>query len=355
MITSISIKNFQSHNNTKLELVNGINTIIGASNRGKSAVMRALYWAINNKPTGDSFISHWAKDEKGKIIKPCSVTITKDTEKIKRKRDNDFNGYILDNGEKLKALKGEVPEQINSFFNLGEVNIQKQMDSPFLISNSAGEVARFFNKVIKLDDIDTILQHTESKKRAVNKDIEFQKTVIEEKVTALDSLKWVDTAKPLIEKLDKLEGRKADKIIDLNELVQSIETYNIQFKKLKDTEKLLSVENKIKKVVSVMEAGKVLRQKENDVVSSIDSYKTLNTSIIKYNSLLKIDKMLIKAQKEISEIETLRKSYEELEETIEDYELYSNRVIGSSKEIKQFKKQLPAICPTCNQPFKGDK
>jgi len=36
-------------------------------------------------------------------------------------------------------------------FNFDSVNIQKQMDAPFLLSESAGEVARFFNSTIWLE------------------------------------------------------------------------------------------------------------------------------------------------------------------------------------------------------------
>ena len=46
MIDKIKIENIQSHKNTELNLSNGINVIVGSSNNGKSAILRALYWAI---------------------------------------------------------------------------------------------------------------------------------------------------------------------------------------------------------------------------------------------------------------------------------------------------------------------
>jgi len=47
MINSLTIQNFQSHKNTTLEFDNGINIIIGQSDSGKTAIIRALNWVIN--------------------------------------------------------------------------------------------------------------------------------------------------------------------------------------------------------------------------------------------------------------------------------------------------------------------
>ena len=42
MIKKISIKNIQSYRETELELSKGINAIVGSSNNGKTAILRAL-------------------------------------------------------------------------------------------------------------------------------------------------------------------------------------------------------------------------------------------------------------------------------------------------------------------------
>jgi len=62
MIKQLTIKNFQSHKKTKLEFSDGVNIIIGQSDSGKTAIIRALNWVVNNKPSGDSFRSHWGGD-----------------------------------------------------------------------------------------------------------------------------------------------------------------------------------------------------------------------------------------------------------------------------------------------------
>ena len=58
MISKIKIKNFRSHKNTEIELSSGVNIICGDNDLGKSTILRALNWVNNNKPSGDSYITH---------------------------------------------------------------------------------------------------------------------------------------------------------------------------------------------------------------------------------------------------------------------------------------------------------
>lgn len=55
-IAKVNLSNFQSHANTSIELSKNFNVIVGESRQGKSAIMRALRWVIENKPSGKSFI-----------------------------------------------------------------------------------------------------------------------------------------------------------------------------------------------------------------------------------------------------------------------------------------------------------
>ena len=49
MIKSVEFQNFQSHKKTILEFVPGVNIIVGLSDAGKSAVMRAIKWCLKNQ------------------------------------------------------------------------------------------------------------------------------------------------------------------------------------------------------------------------------------------------------------------------------------------------------------------
>ena len=138
MIKKIWLKNFQSHENTHLEFEKGINSIIGNSDSGKTAIIRALLWVFTNRPLGDSIISNWADEV------AVGVRFSEGVEIIRR-RNKDFNGYILKNRDKqleFKAIGTDVPEEIRQVINMNSINIQKQFDSPFLLADTPGEVAR---------------------------------------------------------------------------------------------------------------------------------------------------------------------------------------------------------------------
>ena len=65
MITKIEIKNFQSHKDTMIDFDKGINSICGESDNGKTAIIRAIRWVIENRPLGtDKLNSFWNKDFK---------------------------------------------------------------------------------------------------------------------------------------------------------------------------------------------------------------------------------------------------------------------------------------------------
>jgi DNA repair exonuclease SbcCD ATPase subunit len=79
-IKEVEITNFQSHKQTKVNLVNGTNALIGSSNSGKTAVIRAIQWCLLNIPNGNGFI-RVGEDE-------ATVKVTLSNGKIIERRRN---------------------------------------------------------------------------------------------------------------------------------------------------------------------------------------------------------------------------------------------------------------------------
>ena len=127
MIQELSIQNFQSHKNTRLLFDPGVNVIVGTTDSGKTAILRGLRLAINNKPSGQAYCSRWmGKGDTSKV-----VVTTMEGDVITRQEKPD-KLYKLNETE-FKAFGTEVPEEIKNVLNLGEVNDQAQMNMPFLI------------------------------------------------------------------------------------------------------------------------------------------------------------------------------------------------------------------------------
>lgn len=157
MIKRIRIKNFQAHRSLTLDLDESITTIVGPSDAGKSAVLRALRWVCFNKPDGDGFITDGQQTAK--------VQVEFENDRIIRTRGKADNSYSL-NRKKLVAFgRGGVPDLVSRVLNIDDTNFQLQHDAPFWFALSPGEVSRQINTIVDLGVIDSALASVQSQLR----------------------------------------------------------------------------------------------------------------------------------------------------------------------------------------------
>lgn len=391
MIDSLKIKNIQSHKDSELKFSDGVNAIVGTSNNGKSAILRGLIWAITNRPLGvDILCSDWALDKKGNQISPMEVEVEKNGHILVRYKSKSKNQYLLD-GEELNAIGTDVPYEVKKFFSLSDTNIQKQQDKPFLVSESSGDVAKYFNSMMDLDVIDSILKKTEVKKREIRSNKINCENTLKTLTDEFDNLSWVDNAENYLEKIEKLESKQTKKKSVINEL----ETSMIEHEKmieLKDSLNMKKAEKTVSKLKNVNSeyAEKCLDcsivgaeiakwennkniigefskiQKANKLIFSlrkcnseekkneVDDIKN-NLSVFAENKKFKITvESCKKAKKFISELKNLKVNDDEekqLKESIIKYEENKNEIAECKKEIKENQLLLPNVCPTCGQPW----
>jgi exonuclease SbcC len=170
----ITLSNFQSHENSTFEIVPGVNGIVGVSGSGKSAILRALDWVVNNNPSGDDFISHWADT--------CIVTIRDGNWSVTRVKGKGINQYILNIiGKKTQVFEGfgrDVPEPIKAILNIQDFNMRFQHNPPFLMNESSGAVSRYLNKIAHLDIIDKATSNIEATLKKEKGQAEFEKQTV---------------------------------------------------------------------------------------------------------------------------------------------------------------------------------
>lgn len=199
MIQSITLQNFQSHSQSLLELDPGINIIVGDSDSGKTAILRALNWVLTNRPTGDAFRRNGTE----KTI----VTVAVDNGSISRLRSNRENVYLDALGEKLAAIGTSVPESVTNLVRMDvDVNVQRQLDAPFLLSCSAGEVAQRLNTVVGLDDIDIGLSNAARRvkqNQATYEGVISQCASLEEQVSAFAYLEQMEQEVESLERISE--------------------------------------------------------------------------------------------------------------------------------------------------------
>lgn len=237
MIEKICIHNFQSHKSTVIELSPKVNTLQGNSDCGKSAVLRALHWLMFN-PAGDYFISDWAR--KGKTVSaPCEVIVNVDGHEVIRRRDKDFNGYILD-GEVFEATRNSVPKKILDILRFGDVNVQRQLDPPFLLSMSSGEVSRYINNLVDLSRIDEWTTAANSRERKLRQDIESLSERVDKATSEVDRYSFLPSLDALSDKVTELDIRRKELGLESHELGLQVGehlNYEIELQRIPDVEK----------------------------------------------------------------------------------------------------------------------
>lgn len=294
MITKIEIKNFQSHKNTVLEFDKGVNVICGESDNGKSAVIRAIRWVVENQPQGTEKInSNWNEDFK----EPLSVKLYTEKGYVERIRDKKRNGYnICKNGEKeivLDAIGKGVPKEVTDFLNVSDVNFQFQLDPPYLLTKSAGEASKYLNEIVHLDSIDKIMSIADSDKRQLSSEQKIVESDIKKLEEELKNTEWIDEAERLytrVSKYDEHISSSNDELIGLNEQISEHESLKI-----------------------------VDLTKQKELVEKIESISVPDIS--------------------------------ELDEDIKEYELRNEEVLKLNKEREELKARMPAICPYCGNPI----
>jgi DNA repair protein SbcC/Rad50 len=152
MLKSIALKNFQQHKKLKLEF-GPITVFVGQNGKGKSTIIRALKWAMLNKPRGTDIIRWGAKD--------CAVGIEFDDHTLIRRRTGRDNFYFLDN-EELKAFGSDVPEPIANILDVSELNFQGQHDSSFWLSLTPSAVTKELNRIVDMSAIDELSKKAKS-------------------------------------------------------------------------------------------------------------------------------------------------------------------------------------------------
>lgn len=166
-ILSLRVENFQAHELRKVQFSPEITTIRGPTDRGKSALLRALRWLCLNDMAGDAFVREGAKST---VVELHIATNTKSGMLIiarGRNRGAGGNFYRIgkEDADKLVAFGQSVPEEVRKVLALAEINFQGQHDSPFWLNETAGEVSRRLNAVIDLSVIDSSLMKVASEVR----------------------------------------------------------------------------------------------------------------------------------------------------------------------------------------------
>lgn len=198
MLKSLTLLNFQAHKKLQIEFDPHVTSIVGPSDVGKSAIIRALRLVMLNGIRGDAFIRNGAKH--------CVVQLGVDDVVVTRERGKQ-NLYSLDDQD-YKAFGNDVPDTIADYLQVNEINFQGQHDAPFWFSLSDGEVSRQLNQVINLSIIDEALSETSSTLRKARSVRDVTETRLEKATAKEKELAYAKEIDADLKKVEAADKRK---------------------------------------------------------------------------------------------------------------------------------------------------
>jgi len=346
MIKYLQIQNFQSHKDSLLEFDPGVNVIVGSSDSGKTAVIRALRWLVWNRPSGDAFRSNWG----GETL----VRMAADKKILERIKDKD-NAYILAD-QVFKAFGADVPEEIIKALNIDEINLQQQLDRPFLLTDSPGEVARYFNRVANLDQIDTGMKNVQSQIRSIEQDIKSTEQQLKEQEEELNKYDYLDKLEAELEVLEDMNTHAHGSRMVINRLEGVIEEIAEVEKEIEKYSDILEMEGDVEKILSLYEKGKGKEQEISDLTNLILEAKETDNQLEELNHFISMEGDLKKVLLLSTELEERKKEINTFDDLISEIEDIVNRIAHKEGKIEEWEKkfhdQFPAVCPLCSQKIK---
>ena len=231
----VNLENFQSISKADLEFVQGINIIVGQSNSGKSAILRAIKGAVLNPNGSQRYIKNGEKQFKVNVeYEGNDISWTREGNKSPK--------YIINGEEYLKVGSSNLQDVCpKSGFVLDErgnlMNIESELELPFPFDKSNSELFKLFEKnIFCVSDSSSVIKFIKADEEEANR-------------LKDNSTYELDRIKQKLEAINELEQE-----IDLNKLINGRNTLSNLMNKSNEIK--LDIQN----LSGIIEAGKVLKK-----------------------------------------------------------------------------------------------
>lgn len=348
---TVDIKDFQSLKDVHIDIVPGLNIIVGKSNSGKSAVFRGIDASIFNM--GDDSMIRSGNRYYG-------ISISNGQHKMVFMRDgkgkNEKTAYQFDGGTVQKKVgRTQLPE-VAQMFNVRDVrmnngskmkiNFWYQNDRPFLMDKTPGQLYEFlslsssdrYSRVLKIMQSDC--KTLDAEVNNITTEIDTLKTVNNKKQDFLDANDGYDAVYYDVVTL----SQKKNKIDAVEKMIYDIDSIKSRMIALRD--RVLETEKRLNLVLAEDFEGSYNRfsQRCRDY-SSVEKYvedvENCSRQVDLVSSKIShIDDRILRIEPDISvfgtdidRIQSLSKSVFDVDSIVSQYVSIQNSVDSVSKEI----------------------
>jgi len=263
MAASIKIKNFQSIQSADIA-VDGFTILVGESSQGKSACLRAVNAACNNK-FRQNYLRYGAEE--------MSVTIGYDGEgDFQATKVGSNSPTYRYNEQRYEKLNRTVPEEIQAFNNFGVVdyyeqkyplNFFSQFSKPLLLEFSQKRILEILSSSKAYDDMNKASSNLNKHKEQNSGAFKQVSAMLDDNRARLSVLKA---------ELEVVEP----KALKLKEHMDNVDVLQQRVEKLHALEDELAAQETIKSEIKLREP----------IIESIETYRQLTNTRSKIDSLL---------------------------------------------------------------------
>ena len=277
-VRRITLENFQSHKHTEMEFGPELNVIVGPSDSGKSAIIRALKWVMYNEPSGDFFIREGEKE--------CKVTLElSDGTSLQRYRTRSKNGYrLVDNVGNENIFEGiglSVPQEIMDITGIrkikldadseNSINLGEQLEGAFLLTEKASTRANAIGRLVGVDIVDDALREVLKDMRSLNQSRKQKEETLQITNKKLLEFEYIEELKATQVKLASI----METIHGLNKRIEKLELINKKLHGL--TSEISKNEFILKGFGKLGDFGLVLSKAESKI-DLLNSYNRLSAN-----------------------------------------------------------------------------
>ena len=373
-IKQVKLNNFQDHKETTVDFTDGVNLIVGSSDAGKSAILRAINFVFQNDLRGNSFIRVGTTE--------CSVTLVfSDGVEITRLKSTDANNYILtdEKGEThvFSKVASTVPEQIQKYLGNPPLDDKKrpiayadQMANLFLVDLNSSDLPRTLSELTGIQHIQTAAETLGKNARSYDRSIKERNEKIKKLNDDLVNYEYVDKDYDSISKIEKDLSQLSEKLGDINKARDFIKKNNdisIEAKRInKLSQKYTALANhksKIENLSNLISQINLARAYVSFHIKKSNDYKNHKIRIDKVKSLISEDfkNKLNSIEQNKQKLESAEKYHNQHVNLLDSSEKTNNDLDAESKNLTDLQNQLEDLisnlkksgewCDACNRPL----
>lgn len=406
MIKSVRIQSFEAHDDTTIEFGEGMNSIVGLSNSGKSAIIRALMVVVDNE---------WSKDMVRTGSEFCRVRVETERGWVEAERGEKVNRWrCQENGGEIQCYQKvgtSVPELATKILGMGRrergggvaelPNFQTQLEKHYMLSEigdkkaTSNMIAVMMDNAIGLGGMEDLIKDfssdlvkdkkwlTEKQSEIVDLKSEIEDELIfsayEKKIMRIGDLKdsiekmdeGIDEADKHMQKYNDADARHSRLAAKLSSIPDSGEMESL-------ADGITKIDGAIKLMESAQSKKQWLDSKQDALTvdvpameTLVERHKTLNETIAKCQKVVQCQEKLDASEQVMSidhgsmetlvaEIDKMGKDIKEAEKMLsnarEVWKSHSNAVKNEKSlsadlaraevDFEKLKDEL-GVCPLC--------